>query len=31
MIQQVDAFIAGNQTAEETYDNIVAEIEEIIF
>lgn len=31
MIQQIDAFLAGNQTAEETYDNIVLEIEEITF
>lgn len=30
MIQQIDAFLAGNQTAEATYDNIVMEIEEII-
>ena len=31
MMQQIDAFLAGNQTAEEAYDNTIAEIEEIIF
>lgn len=31
LIRQIDAFLAENQTAEETYDNIVEEIESIIF
>lgn len=31
LIRQIDAFLAGNQTAEETYDAIVEEIEAIIY
>ncbi|MCL1795472.1 MAG: extracellular solute-binding protein [Clostridia bacterium] len=31
LIRQIDAFIAENQTAEETYDNIIEEIEAAIF